>query len=102
MLDQVIEVGEDGRFRTNSPLVVGDVNYKFSYRDGKSFRPVPSEFVSYDFQAGGITARADDYSQSLKPISWFFFVGPAKYREAHPNSSFTSDALPVPGRLKPE
>jgi hypothetical protein len=101
----VIEVGDDGTFRTSSPLVISTpVEYEFLYRSGKSLRSIPADLVRSELNAGGITARADDYRQEVKPLSWFFFVGPPVYRTSHPNSLFTSHSsqLPTPGRMSAE
>lgn len=92
----VIEAGDDGMSRTSSPLVVSpSVAYEFFYLSGKSLRPVPSSLVRNELNAGGITARADGYQQEVKPLSWFFFVGPPTYRAKHPNSLFISHSAPA-------
>jgi hypothetical protein len=78
--------------------------YEFFYDTKGSLKPVPPELVIHDLNAGGITATAQDYGQPIKPLSWYFFVGPNSYRAQHPNSEFLkSDApLPLPGRLREE
>ena len=98
----VIEVGDDGKFRTSSARVISTVEkYEFLYRSKNSLRAVPAEIVVNKFDAGGIGARADDYQQKIKPFSWYFFIGPSSYRAGHPNSSFSFDSLPTPGRMPP-
>jgi hypothetical protein len=99
-----VRVGKDGRARTSQPMVVfaHDGEYKFLYETSKGPVPVPDELVSHEFLAGGITSRADDYEQQVKPSSWYFFIGPKSYRAQHPNSEFLKESapLPLPGRLQ--
>jgi hypothetical protein len=101
----IIDVGEDGRFRTSSSMVldVSKTTYEFYYRVNGQLKPVPDALVVRDFNAGGMTAMATDYDQNVKPLSWYFFVGNMDYRLAHPNKIFIesgSEVLPRPGRLE--
>lgn len=96
-----IKIGPDGRAKTSEAMVVlsPKTEYEFFYDTGAGLKPIPEELINHDLEAGGITAMAQDYDQPIKPLSWYFFVGPKSYRMQHPNSEFLkSDAsLPVPG-----
>lgn len=98
-----IRVGEDGRARTSDNMVTlsPKTEYEFFYDTTAGPKSVPQRLVLHDLNAGGLTAMAQDYDQPIKPLSWYFFVGPSSYRARHPSSEFLkSDApLPLPGRL---
>lgn len=97
-----IKVGEDGKFWTNSIMAYTvPTLYEFYYQAPSGLLPVPAELVSHELDAGGITARSDDPRGG---VSWFFFVGPKRYRDSHPNKDFLSHAspLPAPGRMAPD
>ena len=99
-----IKVGEDGRARTSEGMVIlaPKTEYEFFYDEAGGLRPIPEGLVNHDLNAGGITAMAQDYNQPVKPLSWYFFIGPSSYRSTHPNSEFVKSAapLPTPGRIR--
>ena len=101
-----IKIAEDGRARTSDLEVYlsPKTEYDFFYDAKGSLRPVDEDLVSHEMEAGGISARADDYNQPVKPHSWYFFVGPESYRARHPNDEFLRSGapLPTPGRISPE
>jgi hypothetical protein len=100
------KLGEDGHTRTSDNMVIlfQKTEYEFYYEGSAGLKPVPEELVSHDLNAGGITAMAQDYDQSIKPMSWYFFVGPRSYRAKKPISILvkTGTPLPVPGRIREE
>jgi len=98
-----IRVGEDGRARISDGEVYRSPRneYEFFYDTKGTLVSLDEELVSHEMLAGGIDARADDYSQPIKPSSWYFFVGPQSYRERHPKDEFLRSGapLPKPGRV---
>lgn len=100
----VIRVDKTGRSRNSSAMMAGDpamVKYEFWYQTRHGLRPVPSDLVSQELNAGGLTARADDYKTPVKPLAWYFLVAPKSYRVQHPISDYADGKkpLPTPGRL---
>jgi hypothetical protein len=99
-----INIGADGRAKTSDNMVIlpPKTEYEFLYDASGKLKPVPEELVSHDLHAGGITAMAQDYDQPIKPLSWYFFIGPHSNRAQHPNSDFLKSGvpLPTPGRMR--
>jgi TonB family protein len=93
------KIGNDGYLPTDGVMIssVGE-KLEFLYETSEGLKPIPEDFVDSRFDAGGITASSGDPRLGL---SWYFFIGPKSYRQAHPTKDFISHTspLPTPGRF---
>ena len=93
------KIGNDGYLPTDGVMIssVGE-KLEFLYETSEGLKHIPEDFVDSGFDAGGITASSGDPRLGL---SWYFFIGPKPYRQAHPIKDFISHTspLPTPGRF---
>lgn len=103
--EATVMVPESGVVATRSNILVGMHDfYDFYYQEPNGFKRVPKSLYVKNLDAGGFTAKDTKSPLAIKPLSWYFFIGPKSLRNNIGRNTTTADLakgipLPTPGRI---
>ena len=99
--EATVFVPETGFVQTNSSFLVGmHDTYRFFYLVNGHLECVPSSYYRKSLDADGFTIQDRDSLLRIKPLSWYFFVGPPPLRRRYGQNLINAGApRPVTGRL---
>jgi hypothetical protein len=103
--EATVNVPDTGSVETSSHMLIGMHDYySFYYRTQSGLVQVRKALFSKTLDAGGFTAKDTDSAQEIKPLSWYFFIGPKSLRNGVGRNITTMDLanrvpLPKPGRI---
>ena len=102
--EATVIVPESGTVATSSNSLVGMHDfYSFYYQTPRGLDRVPKGLYLKQLDAGGFTAKDQTSPLAIKPLTWYFFIGPKSLRNDIGRNTTTADLakgnpLPTPGR----